>query len=160
MRDTMYGRKSGLSPKGAGLIFLLLGVVFLIVATILFTHDAKLRSVCTAETTATVIENVSVTSVSKSHSSSRTYAPIFEYEFEGIRHKIRSSTSQNPPKYEIGETVKLLVNPNEPITFRIDGDITLRIIAGIFAFFGIVFGSIAIIVIKKSDNKLDKLIAK
>ena len=144
MRDTMYGRKSGLSPKGAGLIFMLFSVAFLVVAAILFAHDAKLRSVCTAETTATVVENITVRSGTKGHSSSRTYAPIFEYEFEGIRHKTRSSTSQNPPKYEIGETVKLLVNPNEPITFREDGDITLRIIAGIFAFFGIVFGSVGI----------------
>lgn len=141
-------KKSGLSPKGLSLIFLLLGVVFLIVATILFTHDAKLRSVCTAETTATVVENVPVKSASKSHSSTRTYAPVFEYEFGGIRHRDRSSVSQNPPKYEVGDTVKLLVNPNEPIAYRIDGDITLRIIGSIFAFIGLTFGTVAIFVRK------------
>ena len=146
MMDTMYGRKSNLSPKGTGLIFMLFGVAFLAVAAILFAYDSHLRKVCTAETTATVIENVAVKSgsSSKNKSGTLTFAPVFEYGFGGIHYKNQSSVSSNPPKYEIGDTVKILVNPDFPETYRTDGEIVLRIIAAIFSFLGIIFTIVGI----------------
>ncbi|MBR5513105.1 MAG: DUF3592 domain-containing protein [Ruminococcus sp.] len=52
---------------------------------------------------------------SRKHSgSSRTYRPIYVYEYEGNTYHAGSSFSMSPAVYKIGDKVEILINPDDP----------------------------------------------
>lgn len=76
------------------------------------------------------------------------FSPVFEYEDDrGGRYLKESDTANYPAKYEPGETVKVIYQPDDPIDakiysfFSIWGMATIfLIIGGLFLFFGLVGG--------------------
>lgn len=70
--------------------------------------------------------------------------PTFEYEFDGNKFYYYSTTSSNPPSYQLGEEVELLVDPSDPsnvivntITDRWLGIIVIAFIGSIFTIIGL-----------------------
>ena len=39
------------------------------------------------------------------------YAPVYKYFIDGGEHTITSDTSSSPPAYQVGDPIRLLVNP-------------------------------------------------
>ncbi len=57
--------------------------------------------------------------VKSSDSSGQTWRPVFALPVEGKVYTIRSSSSSNPPAYQVGEKVEMLYpaeNPQEAVT--------------------------------------------
>lgn len=57
--------------------------------------------------------------VKSSDSSGQTWRPVFSLPVEGKVYTIRSSSSSNPPAYQVGEKVEMLYpaeNPSEAVT--------------------------------------------
>lgn len=113
--------------------------------------DAHLRSVCTEPVTATVVDNVVRTSGGSGGTKSlkggtTAVAPVFEYEAGGVGRRVESSTASWPPRYEVGEQVRLYLDPDDPETFRADGDNVLRVIAAVFGGFFAVFAAVGVFV--------------
>lgn len=52
---------------------------------------------------------------SRKHSgSSRSYSPIYVYEYEGKTYHAKSSFSMSPAAYKIGNKVEIMINPDDP----------------------------------------------
>lgn len=95
-------------------IFLVAGVIAAAVSVLLLLGRGTDKKRCTEPVTAVVVDNETV--VSKTMRRPFTYAPVFEYEFRGQTYRHKSSISTNPPRFEIGQRVELMIDPNDPAT--------------------------------------------
>lgn len=118
-----------------------LAAIFLILAIVLFAimgfvvyamHRSYER--CTATTQATVVENV------RKSSSSKTYAPVFEYKGNDTVYRQQSSLYEKPARYKVGEVVELHYNPFDPEEYYVDKNIWI-----VFLVMGTVGGSFALV---------------
>lgn len=72
---------------------------------------------CIVSVEAEVEDNEVHTSYSQSrkHSgSSKTYSPIYVYEYKGKTYHAGSSFSMAPAAYKIGDKVEIVINPDDP----------------------------------------------
>lgn len=115
--------KSGSGCVTALLLVFVLGSLTLVPLVFLgvgcfFSHEMKkVKDVCTISVTAVVEENVTVTNTRRSthsHTTSRSYAPVYKFEYNGKKYRVQSSSSSKPAKYEIGEEVGIMINSDDP----------------------------------------------
>ncbi len=111
------------------------------------------------ETRGTVVDMYSVRS-SSSSGTSTTYKPkVHFYSRNGKLFEFVSSTSSNPPAYEIGEKVDVLYNPKSPGDAKIKGFFSLwgaTFILGIIGTFFFLMGfSLFISIMRKKKRKQD-----
>ena len=79
-------------------------------------------------------------------STGRCKAPAIRYEFDGESHLYESNVGSNPPMYNIGETVFVVVDPVNPSQVMID-DISHRwAVPIVFGLFGLATGFAATVV--------------
>src|SRR5690349_10572265 len=117
----------GMTPKSTGVnvgrlvggIFLGVGVIMLGVITFLIISNNKF-SQRAVHTKGKVIDFKNYESRNDNGGSTTMYAPVFEYEFNGKTYQHTSSTSSSSPAYDIGETVDVLVDPQNPHDILID----------------------------------------
>lgn len=91
----------------------------------------------------------------------KMYYPVFSFEdLYGHARLLYSGCGSYPPKYDIGDTVSILYNPNNPKEARIDsfmslwvGSIIGGILGGPIAFMGILLLFAAPVVIRKVSNE-------
>lgn len=129
-------------------VFVVAAVLFGAAALGLLGLDAHIRSSCSEPVSAVVVENVVWTSGGKrgrgvGRGGTKTVAPVFAFEFGGRSFRVESSTSSWPPAHEVGEQARLFVDPEDPESFREDGDNTLRVVAAVFGAFLVVFSAAA-----------------
>ena len=150
-RGNMYAARSAPPSQQASLKALtIISVVFILVAVLMFalmiiitTSMKNKYARCTAEVDGIVIENILETHTDND-GTSRSYYPVFKYEYEGRTYTERSNSGRYPAKYQVGDNVTVHVNPDKPSEFYVDKDdfiITLifSIIGGVFLILGIVF---------------------
>lgn len=117
--------KSGSGCVIALLLVFVLGSLTLVPLVFLgvgcfFSHEMKkVKDVCTISVTAVVEENVMVTNTrrstrSHSHRTSRSYAPVYKFEYNGKKYRVQSSSSSKPAKYDVGEKVEIMINSDDP----------------------------------------------
>lgn len=113
---------------------------------------------CTEPVTAKVVrmEKHTSRSTGKHHRTSITYAPVFEYEYNGKQYTYTSTVAANPPEFTTGEQVAIWVNPGspneiyyEPGTSSVLLSIVFRIVGGIAAISGI-----ALLIVRKVKNQI------
>ena len=129
------------------LIFAVVGALFTALGSVLLYQSVKDRSLCTVPAPAKVIRMEAHRSTSKK-STSTTYAPVVEYSYKDETYVYISNVSSNPPKYHAGDSVEVMLNPDEPTTAYITGDSTVYWLCGIFiaaGLFCIIFGAVTII---------------
>lgn len=88
-----------------GVIFTLVGLGLLVITLIVYVDKQGVVSY-EENTMAEVIENPS--------------KPVFEYTYDGEIYRFQSSTESTPPSYELGETVPIFVNPENPNEIVVD----------------------------------------
>lgn len=122
-------------------IFMVAGAIAAAVAFLLLLGRGADKKRCTEPVAAVVVDYETVVSKSKEFRS--TYAPVFEYEYRGQTYRHKSSISTNPPRFQIGQRVELMIDPNNPATAydksgAADAACVIVIAAsGIFLFLGI-----------------------
>lgn len=108
----MFTRRRWSSEKSS-ILFVLLGALCIVLGTVLgvihFTGNAKR----TQEVQATVT-GYTVRESGRATRRHNTYAPNFEYEFEGVSYTYISDVSTNKKSYAVGESVTLKIDPNDP----------------------------------------------
>lgn len=75
------------------------------------------KGICTEQVTVKVVKmekHTSHNTAGKRHGTSTTYAPVFEYEYEGEKYTYTSTIASNPPEFSTGERVTIRVDPNAP----------------------------------------------
>lgn len=128
---------------------LTISVVFIAVGTIIFKVNKSQQDKCTEKVTAKVIDLLEQTS-SHSHKGRRrisiSYRPVFEYIYNDKKYVTESNVSSNPPEYEIGDTVNLMIDPDEPRKIYDPDSKLLRLMGFIFGGVGILMLIIYIII--------------
>ncbi|MBR6580822.1 MAG: DUF3592 domain-containing protein [Ruminococcus sp.] len=79
----------------------------------------KDKEMCTISVTAVVEENATVINTrrsthSHSSTSSRSYAPVYKFEYNGKKYLVQSSSSSKPAKYDVGDEVEIMINSDNP----------------------------------------------
>jgi Protein of unknown function (DUF3592) len=117
----------------AGSIFMGLGAIFLLITGLIFWFDYK-------KTNESTIVMGTVTSLD--YSSEGTAAPVIRYRFNGEKKIIQGTVWSNPPSYDVGEEVEILINNNNPAEATINGFFERYFTILIFGFFAVIFGGI------------------
>lgn len=140
-------------------IFMVAGAIAAAVALLLLLGRGADKKRCTEPVAAVVVDYETV--VSRSREFRSTYAPVLEYEYRGQTYRHKSSISTNPPRFQIGQRVELMIDPNDPDTAydksgAADAACVIVIAAGgIFLFLGI-FG-VSLNAKRIKQNKTDEL---
>lgn len=145
--------KSKRALNAVAAIFLIVAIaMFAIMGVVVYSmHQSYER--CTATTKATVVDNV------RKSSSSKTVAPVFEYEVDGHKYKQRSSMYENPARYKVGEVVKLYYNPGDPDEYYVDKHdwvviLVMGTVGGAFTLVGIICLAAKSKVSKRQQNMM------
>jgi len=140
-------------------IFLGISLIFIAVGIVIFSVNKYNQNKCTEEVTAKVIDLLA-TADSSVHNGRRshdiTYSPVFEYTYKDVKYVTKSKTSSNPPEYEIGETVKLMIDPDRPRKIFDPGSKVVSLLGFIFGGIGVlmlIIYIILIIAINRSQKK-------
>ncbi len=119
-----------------GAVFTGLGVVFTVVVVALFWSD---RSDMQES------HQIKGTVESLDYTDNGTAAPVIKYWTNGEKKILVGTVWSNPPSYEIGEEVELLVAPNGKVT--INSFFERFFMIGLFAFLAVIFGGIGVLVL-------------
>lgn len=83
--------------------------IFFFVGTFVSNVQKKAKKICTEPVNAIVCDMARSTS-----SDSTTYAPIYEFEYNGMTYKIQSNTYSSPMPLQVGDNVQIFVEPGNP----------------------------------------------
>ena len=120
--DTTDNRKPA-SRKGILIVFFLLFIPILATSFIPFfltwfvfsTEMAQTNPKgCTETVYAVVIRNDARQAEDDDGGSHTEYAPVFRYKFGGNTYEVESVFADSKPRFEEGDEVQLMVDPNEP----------------------------------------------
>ncbi len=146
-----------------GLIFAVLGIVFSVIGGAVLYSSKQSEKNCTFETKGTVVELVEKRSRNK-HGTSTTYAPVFEYEYNGKVYKYESKLATSPKPFEVGDKVTVMVDPDDPKEIYVPEYKTVRIFSYVFLGVGgglFIAGIILLFVFlkKRRTQELDEIAA-
>ena len=115
---------------------LLLGLAFLAVGIYLLVTDVKKRKKCTVLTEASLVEVRSRTSRGR-----KNYTPVYEFTAAGrhIRGDGDVLSSRSRKKFQIGDSVDIVYNPDNPEEFRVPGKIGVLVCSLVLIAFGCCF---------------------
>lgn len=117
-------------------------MIFIGVGIFVMSFENRDKRECTIPVNSRVIDLVA----SSSSSSGRTYAPVYEFEFEGRTYKVQSNSYSSPCPFSVGEEVKIYVDPDDPKHIYSPKDKTTLTVAIVFIAIGAV-GAIAFMVL-------------
>lgn len=137
-------------------VFSIIGASLLAGATYLYVNKQAFLE--KAETTqGTVIEMIP-----KRSKDSTTYSPVVSFTTKaGQEITYTSSTSSNPPSYDVGENVEIFYDPANPNDAEINGFFSLWLGVIILGFIGIVFfliGSLGVLFRYLKKKKVQNLL--
>ena len=122
----------GLVFGGVGFLLAALALFFLI-RTRIFIRNSQL-------TQGTVTQMVY-----SSDSESGGYTPVFRFRtLEGQEIEVSGSLRSNPPQFQVGQTIDVLYNPDNPQKARIKKWMNLYFVSALLGFLGLVFGGIGV----------------
>ena len=128
-------------------VFLFVGIVFLIVGLTISRHIEKLVRRCTLEVDA-VVDDMRRASRGASVKSRTDLTPmlypVFRYSYGGTEYKVQSHYASNPPKFSVGQTTTLRIDPDNPTSFIAVSDPVPRILSTVFGVLGAVLITVSI----------------
>lgn len=115
--------------------------LLMLVGIVIFMIPASQKAKCTEKVTATV---------TGFHihdgDSGETYAPVFEYTYNGEKYRSSSYVYARPPEFEEGETAEICIDPDEPHDVYVPTDNTMYIVAVmLFAWAAVVFVMLVVV---------------
>jgi hypothetical protein len=119
-------------------VFTGVGFVMLMVVLLMLWFDRKQANNST---------EVKGTVTSLDYNSSGTAAPVIGYRFSGKKRYFRGSVASNPPSFEVGEEVELLVSNKNPDDVIINSFFERYFAALLIGFLGFAFGGIGLAMI-------------
>ena len=126
----------------AGVMFLLVGLIFVVVGIFVLKQDEGLQQRCTEETIGTVVEVIRETSYDTDDGYVDTYYPVIEYKVGDRTITKKSNIGESSSKYTVGQQIEICYNPNNVEEYFIKGDTSLDLMGKLF----IALGSVAVAV--------------
>ncbi len=100
---------------------LIVGIIFAGVGGLMVFNYIKAKKACTMSTPGEVIAYNSRVSHSRGHST-LVYHPVFRYYVNGQWYEKEYGLGKNTFDYQIGQTVEILYDPNNPDTYLVAGE--------------------------------------
>ena len=132
-------------PEFIGIIFFVVGVVFVAFTVFMAVDTSRLKRVCTEDTTARVVDIYTKESYDDDGYVKQTYYPVFEYTAAGEVLEETYRVGTNPCAYYVGQVVPLKYNPDNLYEFVVVGEKTSTLIMVIFGGIGTLFTIIGIV---------------
>ena len=124
--------------------FLFVGIIFTGFGIVIGKKGKRRRVVCSVETPGKVVDILS-----EYHRSAEDggiyYYPVFEYYINGNAIIQKGHTGCRPCKYQKGQEVIIIFNPDKPLEFRVAGEKASNIFSIVFIIWGISLCFLAII---------------
>lgn len=123
------------------IFFTIVCVILMIVGIALLVSPIIKKGKCTEKVTA-VVDEVITHSDRKDGDGYRTVAdyhsPVFSYNYNGREYTVTSNEGSDPPRYNIGDSTELMIDPSDPEYFYDpSSNVTLVL--------GIVFGTLGLV---------------
>ncbi|MBR1764277.1 MAG: DUF3592 domain-containing protein [Ruminococcus sp.] len=138
-------------PKGQkiGLVVgLIVGLVFIVIGCVMFYSIGQSEKKCTERVDGIVAElKTRKTKKTRKKTSTTTYAPVYEYTYNGTKYRVESTTSSNPPAFQQGQQVEIMIDPDEPTHIYVPGDKTARTLCIVFTAIGGVFSALSALIL-------------
>ena len=145
-------RKCGMIHSQNQEVYTTMGIIFTLVGAIvggLFTgagiwlkkNTEKKKQLCTAGTTATVVD----IKVSQSSENGTMYRPVFEYTANNQVFRKESDVSSSNCEYQVGQTVNMMYNPADPTYVYFPDDKSTSFISNICLYLGVGVGTLFVI---------------
>jgi len=101
------------------IVFFIVGAVFATVGGFVIQDFHRFKRAAVARK-GRVIAYAVCQSRSRRNGASETYAPVVQYEVNGQSHQFTARISSNQVKYQIGDSIPILVHKNDPSRARLD----------------------------------------
>jgi hypothetical protein len=125
------------------IIFSLLGGFFLLTGVFLYIRTKNFIGKA-QEVKGTVIQMV----YSEDSEGGGGYAPIYQFKtLEGQDIEIQDGLSSNPPRFKVGQDVKVLYDPENPRNARLNKWLNLYFLPILFGGLGVIFGGVGIVLV-------------
>lgn len=144
--------KKQMSDKAGYILFLCIGLMFVVIGVYLLVSSFSAQKNCTQEVDAVVVDMVTVKAGKAKHKHV-TYAPVFGYEYEGQTYEVQSRTSQRPAKYKEGQELTIFIDPSSPKEIYVPSDESDRWLFAALTAGGALFAAIGGIALLKSRAK-------
>lgn len=129
-----------------GVIFGLVfgGVGFLLAALALFFLIRTRIFINNSEQTQGTVTQI----VYSRDSENSDYTPVFRFRtFQGQEVEVSGNLRTNPPQFQVGQTIDVLYDPENPQKARIKKWMNLYFVPALLGFLGLLFGGIGVAVV-------------
>jgi len=117
-------------------IWALLGIIFSVIGFFLRRHALRVEERCTRRAEATVIEVIRHRHHSQ-HGSSYSWHPLVEFDYEGRKVQLESSSGAGRKKYYEGQVLNIFHDPDDPSVFFVEGNRPDKIVGTVFKWVGL-----------------------
>lgn len=138
------------SERLGAILFLVVGLAALGAGIYFFINHFIYDSKCTQEVQAVVVD-FSVREKGRTGHKHNTYAPVFEYEYEGKSYTYESTVSSRKMQYQRGQTVTVKIDPDNP-SHAFDAKEGKALMTFGALGFGVVFAVLGIVLLKHSPK--------
>jgi len=137
------------SSQVVGLIFMTLGLIMLAVVGYLLASHYKFTQRAISVTGTVIGYNNQL----GRGDDSGMYSPMFEYSVNGIKRTYQSHSSSSSPEFEIGDTVEILVDPNDAQSVMVNSFLERWLAPSILGFLGALFTGLGYVVYRVFDRQ-------
>lgn len=142
-------------PTFIAVFFLIVSLIIMSVGISLFVIPVVKKSKCTETVTAVVVDEVITHSDRKDGDGLRTVAdyhmPVFCYTYNGQEYTVTSNEGSDPPKYRIGDSTKLNIDPSNPEYYYDPSSNVTTVLGTVFGTLGLVSTSIFLVILLKKN---------
>lgn len=110
-----------IGSKAMNVIFVVLLLVSLIPVTLLLVLSHSSKKNCTEKVSATVV-SMETWEDSDGVKDSSAVSPVFSFTYNGKEYEANLGSYTNHPKYSIGDTAEILIDPSDPTKIKDKND--------------------------------------
>ena len=150
---------SSRKPSPFKILLLIIIIITILIEMFLFGYRTIRKGKCTETVTAVVVDEVITHSRSRhgrgkhttAHYSTVSYyhAPVFSYSYNGVEYTVTSNEGSDPPRYKIGDSTELMIDPSNPEYFYDPSSNVTLVLSIVFGAIGVVSSGISLVLILK-----------
>lgn len=142
-------------PSPFKILLLIIIAITILIEMFLFGYRTMRKGKCTETVTAVVVDEV-ITHSNSRHTTvhygtvSYYHAPVFSYNYNGVEYTVTSNEGSNPPRYKVGDSTELMIDPSNPEYFYDPSSNVTLVLSIVFGAMGVVStGLLLVLILKK-----------
>ncbi len=146
-------------PSPYKILLLIIITITILIEGFLFGNRMIRKGKCTETVTAVVVDE-EITHRRSRHGRGRHttvhygtasyyHAPVFSYNYNGVEYTVTSNEGSDPPRYNIGDSTELMIDPSNPEYFYDPSSNVTLILSIVFGSIGVVSSGLFLVLILK-----------